>query len=82
MAQSSKNDVLDRISRKAAVWVVVTILLVWAVLHLGVVTMAFSGKDPGILSPFIFSMKDLVLLVVGAGVALAFNENILTEEDE
>jgi len=63
---------IENIARGVALLICMAVPGVWVALHATAIAMTLAGAEPSQLDPYIAGMNNLVLLVTGAAIALAF----------
>ena len=63
---------IENVARGVALIICLSVPGVWTALHGAVVVIGTAGGDPTFLDGYIAGMNNLVLLVTGAAIALAF----------
>lgn len=66
---------IENLARVIALMICMSVPGVWVALHAAVVAVLIAGNDPSALDEYIAGMQNLVLLVTGAAIALAFQTN-------
>lgn len=81
MARPKQPRPIENVARVVALIICLSVPGVWTALHGAVVIIGTAGGDTAFLDQYIAGMQNLVLLVTGAAIAMAFQTTLPRVEE-